>query len=88
MEQVTISLPKELLDALSANGEDFSRAALEAIALEAYRIRKITAAQLRAALGLQTRLDLDGFLKNHGVELEYSNEDLERDRETLRKLGR
>ncbi len=87
MQQVTISLPEELLVALSASGQDISRAALEAIALEAYRTRKITSAQLRGLLGFQTRLDLDGFLKSRGVELEYGAEDLERDRETLRKLG-
>jgi hypothetical protein len=86
MQQVTISLPDELLSAFSAHGQDFSRTALEALALEAYRTHKITAAQLQGLLGLQTRFDLDGFLKNHGVELEYSLQDLERDRETLRKL--
>ena len=40
-----------------------------------------------ALLGLQTRTDVDAFLKDRGVELEYTAEDLERDRETLKRFG-
>lgn len=87
MQRVTISLPDELLAAFSAQGQDFSRAALEALAIEAYRTRKISTALLRQLLGFQTRMQVDGFLKDHGVELEYSMEDLERDRQTHRHLG-
>lgn len=87
MRHVTISLPDELLAAFSAQGQDLSRAALEALALEAYRSRKISALLLRQLLGFQTRMQVDGFLKDHGVELEYGLEDLERDRETHRHLG-
>ena len=87
MQHITIALPDELLEALSRSGEDLSRAALEALALEAYRTRKISAAQLQQMLGLETRMDVDGFLKNHGVELEYGPEELERDREAHRRLG-
>jgi hypothetical protein len=32
-------------------------------------------------------MDVDAFLKSHGVELEYTLEDIERDRETHRQLG-
>ena len=85
--QLTLELPEELSAALAAHGRDLSRAALEAIALEAYRERKISTAQLRRLLGYQTRMEVDGFLKEHGVELEYTLEDLERDRETHRRLG-
>jgi hypothetical protein len=57
------------------------------LALEAYRTRKISTALLRQLLGFQTRMQVDAFLKDHGVELEYAQEDLERDRETHRQLG-
>jgi predicted HTH domain antitoxin len=87
MQQITISLPDELLAAFSAPGQDLSRTALEALAIEAYRTRRISAALLRQLLGFQTRMEVDGFLKDHGVELEYTMEDLERDRETHRQLG-
>ncbi len=87
VQQLTLELPDELLAALTSSGRDPSRAALEAIALEAYRERKLSTAQLRRLLGYQTRMEVDGFLKEHGVELEYALEDLERDRETHRTLG-
>jgi hypothetical protein len=87
MQDVTITLPEELLAALGVSEGDFSRAALEALALEAYRTRKISSAQLRRLLRLPTRMAVDAFLKEHGVELEYGPEDLDRDRETHRRLG-
>jgi chromosome segregation and condensation protein ScpB len=86
MQYVTLALPDELSAALAAPGQDLSRAAFEALALAAYRERKISAAQLRHLLGYETRLEVDAFLKQHGVELEYALEDLERDRETHRQL--
>lgn len=87
MQHVTIALPDELSAALASPGQDLSRSAFEALALTAYRERKITAAQLRQLLGYETRMEVDAFLKRHGVELEYTHEDLERDRETHRRLG-
>jgi hypothetical protein len=87
MKQITIVLPDELSAALAAPGEDLSRAAFEALTLAAYRERKISAALLRQLLGYETRVQLDAFLKCHGVELEYTLEDLERDRATHRQLG-
>jgi hypothetical protein len=85
--QVRLDLPDELSIALAAFGPDLSRAAFEAIALEAYRERKLTTAQLRRILGFESRYELDGFLKKHEVWLEYTWRDLEQDRETHRRLG-
>jgi hypothetical protein len=87
MQHITISVPDELLAAFSVQGQDLSRAAVEALALEAYRTRKISAAQLHRLLGFRTRMEVDAFLKDRGVELEYGLDDLERDRETHRQLG-
>jgi hypothetical protein len=85
--QVTIDLPDELSTALAAAGPDLPRAAFEAIALEQYRERKLTTAQLRRLLGFESRHELDGFLKQHGVWLEYTWQDLEHDREAHHRLG-
>ncbi len=85
--RVTLDLPHELSAALSASGPDLSRSAFEAIALEAYRERKLTTAQLRRVLGFESRYELDGFLKRHEVWLDYSWQDLEQDREAHRRLG-
>jgi hypothetical protein len=64
-----------------------SRAAFEALALAAYRERKILAAQLRQFPGYETRVEVHACLKSHGVELEYTLDDIERDRDTHRQLG-
>jgi predicted HTH domain antitoxin len=87
MQHITIALPDELSAALAAPGQDLSRAAFEALALAAYRERKISTAQLRHLLGYETRMEVDAFLKEHGVELEYTQEELERDRKTHSRLG-
>jgi hypothetical protein len=87
MQHITIALPDELSAALAAPGQDLSRAAFETLTLAAYRERKISAGQLRRLLGYETRMEVDAFLKSHGVELEYALEDLERDRETHRQPG-
>lgn len=87
MRNLTISVPDELLESLSGQGKDISRAALESLLTDAYRQQKISHAQLGRLLGVETSMDIDEFLKARGVELEYSAEDLQRDRETLKRLG-
>ena len=85
--QVTLDIPDELFAAFSTPGRELSRSVFEAVALEAYRERKLSTAQLRRLLGFETGYELDGFLKAHQVWPEYSLEDLKRDREAQRKLG-
>jgi predicted HTH domain antitoxin len=87
MPHVTIDLPDELVQALSSQGQDLPRAALQALLTEAYREDKISHSQLGRLLGFATSMEVDAFLKDRGVELEYSAEDLGRDRETLKRLG-
>ncbi|MGC1617095.1 MAG: UPF0175 family protein [Candidatus Acidiferrum sp.] len=87
MKHVAIDLPDELVEALASKGQDLPRAALEALLTETYREEKISHAQLGRLLGFATPMEVDGFLKDRGVELEYSADDLERDRETLKRLG-
>jgi len=64
-----------------------SRRALEGFALEEYKAGRLTGAELRRLLGLETRCELDGFLKAHDVWIEYTIEDYHREMETLRRLG-
>jgi hypothetical protein len=87
MPNVTLDIPEEFSAALAGPEHDLSRGVLEAVALEAYRECKISTAQLRRLLGFESRHDLDGFLKEHEVWLEYGARELERDRATHRKLG-
>ena len=82
--QITIELPEDIAVGLESKWRDLPRAALESLALEAYRSRALTAAQLRRLLVFETRMQVDAFLK-HEI-FDYSAADFERDRETLREL--
>ena len=83
--QITIELPKDIALGLESKWKDLPRAALESLALEAYRSRALTAAQLRRLLVFETRMQVDDFLKEHDI-FDYSASEFEQDRETLRKL--
>ena len=83
--QITLELPEDIAEGLESRWKDLPRAALESLALEAYRSRVLTTAQLRRLLGFETRMQLDAFLKAHEIH-DYSVADFEQDRETLRLL--
>jgi Uncharacterised protein family (UPF0175) len=83
--QITVTLPDDLATPLLPPGQEPSRAALEALGLEAYRQRRISAYQLRTLLGIPSRSELDGFLKEHQVET-YTAEDFEHDLATIRHV--
>ena len=69
---VTIQIPDEIARRLTAAGEDLSRRALEALAVEEYRHDRLTKPELRRLLGIETSYQLDGVLKAHGVWIEYT----------------
>jgi hypothetical protein len=83
--QIRLELPEDIAEGLEARWKDLPRAALESLALEAYRSHTLTAAQLRRLLGFETRMQVDAFLKEHEI-FDYSAADFEQDRETLREL--
>ena len=87
MTRVTLEIPEDLSTALAGPGQDLSRAVLEASAIEAFRERKLSKARLRRLLGFETGHELDTFLKEHEVWIDYSVEDMHRDLETHRRLG-
>jgi len=64
---VTLDIPDELSAALASVGRELSRSVFEALALEAYRERKLSTAQLTRLLGFESRHELDGFLKAREV---------------------
>jgi len=83
--QISVQIPDDLAAALAPQGQDPARAALEALGLEAFRRRRISAYQLRLLLGISSRWDLDAFLKDHQVET-YTADDFEHDLATIRHL--
>jgi predicted HTH domain antitoxin len=85
--EITLSLPEDIANGLGSKWKDVLRVALESLALEGYRSGALSALQLRRLLGFETRYELDGFLKQHGVYLNYTVEDLEQEAEASRKFS-
>jgi hypothetical protein len=60
------------------------------MALEGYRTDRLSEYEVQQLLGFKSRMDVHGFLKRHGVYLNYTTEDLENDTaaalETARKV--
>ena len=83
---VKVHIPDDLAQRLGTAGE-VERRALEALALEEFKLGHLTKPELRRLLGFGTRDALDGFLKAHEVFGTYTAEDLERDRQDLQRLG-
>ncbi len=76
---IILNLPEDIAKELSAWEGDLSRVALESLALEGYRSRHLTEEQVRRMLGFESRWDVHAFLKQHGVFLNYSMQELEED---------
>lgn len=75
---IAIDIPDNIQGVI-AQDQDPARATLEALALEGYRSQRLGESAVRRLLGFQTRMEVHGFLKEHGVCLNYSMEDLEHD---------
>jgi hypothetical protein len=83
---VTLPIPDELAARLGQAG-DVSRRALEAFAAEEYRAGRLSHSELRSLLGFATHAEVDGFLKARGIFEDYTQADLDRERQTLDQLG-
>ena len=84
----TIDIPAMLAEQLGIkDASDLPRAVLEALTLEGVRRKRISEAEAGRILGIDDCYVLDGFLKQHGIELDYTWDDLEREREAFRRAG-
>ena len=84
---ITVHIPDEMAERLAAEGGDLERRALEAFGLAEYQAGRLTVPELRRLLGFETRYELDGFLKARGVFEEYTLEELDREVQTMKRLG-
>jgi hypothetical protein len=69
---VAIELPEDIADSLRAKWKDLPRHTLEALALEGYRSGDLTESQVRRVLGFRTRMEVNSFLRDHGVYYDYT----------------
>ena len=81
--ELTADLEAELRQSL---GEDLSRAALDSLVAEGYRLKKLGIGQVCRLLGFTSRLDAEDWLARRGIHWNYGPEDLEADRATLERL--
>lgn len=84
--EVKVVIPDEIAAQLQPNGRDISRFVLEMIALEGYKSGELTAHQVQQMLGFDSRIEVDGFLKAHGVPLELTIGEFERQTAFLNTL--
>jgi len=80
---ITVDIPEELAARLGSRAAAMSR---EGLGLAALKQGLWTEAELGRFLGLP-RLALAQFLRDHGVEIPYTWEDLERERELYRQFA-
>ncbi len=84
--QIKIDIPEAIGQQLIAQWGNVSQRAKEALAIEAYRTGSLTSAQIQSLLNLSSRWEVEEFLKNSQAYLDYTEEDLEQDRQTLNNL--
>ena len=65
---------------------DLGRDSLESYALDGYESGRLTASEVQELLGFETGMEVDAFLKTHGVPLAMTLEDLEEGRKSLDAL--
>jgi predicted HTH domain antitoxin len=82
---VTLEIPEDVASRISS-GSDVSRTALESVALEGYRSRRISEAQVMRLLKFDSRFALHAWLAEHDMPLNYDVDDLRDDMETLGRL--
>jgi predicted HTH domain antitoxin len=85
--EVLLRVPDEIAEKIQVRPEDLPRRALESLVADSYRAGKITAGEVQRMLGFDTRMQTDAFLKERGAYLDYSEEDFQRDIDTLRRLS-
>jgi predicted HTH domain antitoxin len=82
---VTVEIPDEIGNALGNTPEETRRRVLECMVVEAYKNRKVSRGQVRAALGLSWQ-GAEEFLARNGATYHYGVEELDEDIETGRRL--
>ena len=84
--RITIDIPDEIAGQLAARGPELSRTALEALALEEFRLGTLNQHQVGRLLGL-SRMEAEDFLAKHADLYDFDPSELHRDAEVLSKLA-
>jgi len=82
---VLIVLPDDVVHRLKSRWNDLSRSTLEALAVEAYKANVITENEVQRMLNLESRWEVDEFLKKAKAYFDYTEVDLQQDIDSIRK---
>jgi len=84
---IVFSVPDRLAERLEERWGDLSERALQAIVADGYREEVLPLGEVREILGHSTRLETEQFLKDRGILLEMTEEELEKDARTAREAS-
>ena len=84
--EIIVNLPDKLTEKVGSQWGDLSQKIVDSLALEAYRSKIISTAELGEILNLNTRWEINNFLQKSGVFLNYEAEDLAEDLATIDSL--
>ncbi len=82
---ITFELPQNIEEHLRQEFGDLSQAAKEAFLIQSYRDTKLSLGQIAEIIGKGV-LETDAWLRDRGVPLSYTVEDLEADRKANAEL--
>lgn len=83
---ITIEIPEEIGSQLQQSWQNIPQKLTEALAVEGYRSGIMTSAQIQQLLKFSSRWETEQFLKNAQAYLDYTEEDLLEDVQTLRQV--
>lgn len=82
-----IVVPDDVVHRLKTRWSDLSRSTLEALAVEAYKADVITETEVQRMLNLDSRWEVDEFLKRAHAYIDYNEVDLQQDIDSIRNSG-
>lgn len=81
---VSITIPENIANHIKEK-RDIPQFAKEALTIEAYRNGVITESEVQELLNLPDRFEVDAFLKKSKAYINYTEDDLQADIETIQK---
>ncbi len=84
--QVTIEIPDRIAEQMQQQWHNLPQKLLENLSVEAYNAGILSRKQIQQLLTLPSLYEVDGFLKQSGAFLPYSEADFDQDLATMQKL--
>lgn len=86
--KITLDIPDDIVPGLAERRRTPSEAVRDVLVIDAYRRNRIGTARARTLLEIASGHEFDALLKAHGVVLDYTIDDFERDGDTSAGLRR